>query len=74
MTEAARMADKINGHIAQGGRVFSCNYRGAREIGKAFVDGSDLMVLSGRASKPVCILPNYVTQDLRREWRNVAFR
>lgn len=73
MTEAAQMADKINTHIANGGRVFSCNYRGAKEIGKAMADGISLLVLSGRSLRPVCI-PAQVTADLRREWRNVEFR
>lgn len=73
MTAAAQMADKINTHIAQGGRVYSCNYRGARQIGKAFADGESLLVLSGRGTNPVCLLP-HITTDLRREWRNVEFR
>lgn len=73
MTEAAQIADKINAHIASGGRVYSIGRGGVKQVGNAFADGISLMVFYGRARNPVCLLPN-VAQDLRREWRNVAFR
>ena len=74
MTEAQQMADKINSHLALGGKVWTVGHAGARGVGKAFCDGESLMIHVARTRKPVCLLPNYVTTELRREWRNLAFR
>ncbi|WP_439579347.1 hypothetical protein [Elioraea sp.] len=72
MTEAQKMAERINEHRRNGGRVWAVTAWRAAEVGEAFAEGESLFIRAGRHRRPLCVLPA-VTADLRRNFDG-AFR
>jgi hypothetical protein len=72
MTEAQKMAERINEHRRIGRRVWAVTPWRAAEVGEAFAEGESLFIRAGRSRRPVCILPA-VGADLRRNFDG-AFR